>query len=646
MNLKLALPNGRTLKVKAFFPYSDSPLGYRVLLKGSEGGRTAIVVGFAEEGKELSLEFPDDRPITTKRHMSALVETAEHYALMPWRLLFDLLPSILDWKEESLLVIGGHGLNFLDRKSRELIEYVRSRRSVKEDALKERFGKDLVEKLIELGFLKRRKDWKMPDMTKTLYGLALPFEEVINRLKVFKNKEEKLRLVYHLRERVVVSKEELREAGFDWRDVKDLIRKGIVAEKEEDLRGTKSLESSTKDRVNYLKPIGGKSIIFGSWEKVLLRVSGELQRLVGEGKSAFLFCDNLQLIESLETHLYPLLGDRLVVLSSRERPKDFIQRWFSLHSAVGVVVLGSRLSLLAPIKGLDLLLCFGSEPHLLPNGADLRYYLYRLSQNYGASFSIVDPMPPLSLWIKEDWQKEYFPPASEVFVVKRKWDEVLSPDLKSLVDKENCLFLVNKTGYSYGFCSFCGWMAECPVCRGFLTMSKDRERAFCASCGYKGDAKCPECGKSLQELGFGIDKAVEEVDRCFGKSTNYHFDTVPRLGKVYDQVFVLHADNILSVPWFDSQERYFSYLWKALCTSRKRFVVQTVLDKNPILEYVKNKDYQGFFQEELKIREEEGLPPFKRLVVTKLKTVPTFKDLPVEVKRRRLGEIFELLIKV
>ncbi|MEN3027689.1 MAG: hypothetical protein ABDH29_00325 [Aquificaceae bacterium] len=646
MNLKLALSNGRTRGARVKFPYKGSPLGYRVLLRAEEGGRTAIVVGFAEEGEDLDLDFPDEKPLTTDKHIRALLETADHYAVLPWHLLFELIPSIFNWREEDYITLGKREWKFVDRISREILQYVKRRREVKEENLKNRFGKDAVQKLLELGLLRRTRDWKAPELSLRLYSLTIPLEEAIARLRGFREREEKVRLLHYLQERGVVSEEELEEAGFTKRDIRALLRRGLIEEREEGIRGVRAPQDLLQERGSYLKPLGKNSLIFGSWQEVFRRMSLELDRLIREEKSAFLFCDSLQLMETLQEGLYPLLGDRLLRLSSGEKPRDFIQKWFSLQSTKGVVVLGSRIALLAPFKSLDLVLSFGEEPQRITGGVDLRYFLYLLSQYYGANFSVVTASPPLNLCLREDWQKEYYPPSSEVFLLRRKGNEVLSKELESMIDKEEeYLFLVNKAGYAYAFCTFCGWMAECPRCGSFLTLSRDRERVFCTSCGYKGEARCPECGRVLQELGFGIEKATEEVYRRFGIRENFHFDTVPRLHKSYDHVFVLHADNILSVPWFDATERYFSYLWKALCISRKSLTVQTALENNPLLKYIKNKDWRSFCQEELKKREEEELPPFKRLVKAKLKTLPP-KNLPGEVRRKNLDDYFELLIKV
>ncbi|MFN4319427.1 MAG: hypothetical protein ACK4FY_02960 [Aquificaceae bacterium] len=646
MNIKIALPNGKSLRVRAEFPYDESPIGYRVLI----GGKTGIVVGLAQEGEDIDLTFPDKKPLTTEKHILSILETANYYAQLPWKLLFSLVPSAFNWREEEYLRLGEKDWKFIDKLSLKVLEYVKKKRAIKEENLKKRFGRDVVEKLLELGFLKRVKEWKMPNLTTTYYSLLVPPEETLQRLKHFKKREERLRLIiYYLLEKGTVSREELRSAGFKGEDIRALIQKGIIGEREEMVREIVGGEPTIRQvGVEYLRPLGKRSVIFGAWEGIISHLSSELERLVQEGKNAFIFCPSLSLLSVLYQSLYPLLGKKLIILRSQDKPKDFIKKWFYVSSAEGIVLLGSKIALLAPLKSMDLLVYFDENTSKSWEDFDLRHLLYTLSKYYGANFSFVGTYMPLSLCTREDWERYYHAPRAEVFVFKRKAQEIISPLVKELIkdSQEEWLFLVNKSGYAYAFCSFCGWMAECPRCKSFLTLSKDRERVFCTSCGFRSSPVCPECGRQLKELGFGIEKVVEEVQRLFGSRENFYFDTVPKLGKSYDNVLVLHGDNILSIPWFDSLERHFSYLWQALCISKKRLIVQKVLEDNPVVEFIKNKDWLGFCQEELRRREEEGLPPFKRLVRARLRFEPSLKNLPVEVKKRRLEELWEFIIKV
>ncbi len=646
MNLKLALPGGRTLKVKAEFPYKGSPIGYRALL----GGKTAIVVGFSEDGQEVSLEFPDKAPITTEKHLKALLGTASFYALDPWLLLYRLLPSVFNWREEEYIVPSEKPQVFLDKKSLEILGWVRQKRKVKEESLKKRFGDGPVKYLLDLGFLLKKRQWKIPNIVDKVYRLSISLEEALQRVSWLKKKEEALRLIDFLFERRYATLEELKEVGFKLESVRNLIKRGIVVETEEVIPQINAKPTLLRQEDNaFLRPLGGKSLLMGSWQGVSTRIFREIQALVERGESALLFCDSKELLRAFYHQLYPFLREKLVLLSYTLKEKEFLKNWFRCGEEAGLVVLGSRISLLAPIKNLRLIVLLGDSPSKLPDGTDLRHFLFELSQYYGANFCVASPLPPLNLCLRDSWSKEVFIPSADVIVVSRKPEEVLASEtlkiLRECLDEEN-LILVNKVGYAYAYCRACGYLVECPRCASLLTMAKERSTLFCNSCGYKTVAKCPECGRELSELAFGIEKATEEVKKLLGSFSNLHFDTQPQLDRTYENVFVLHADNILSVPWYDSTERYFSYMWKALSISRKRLVVQTVLGHNPLLDLLKVKDWKGFCKGELERRREENLPPYSRLIRLEVKKEPDLSHLPVEISRRNLGNTRELLLKV
>lgn len=646
MKLKLALPGGRIKKVKAHFPFEGSPVGYRVLIEG----KTAIVVGFAEEGLNTELVFPDRVPVTTEKHIRALIDTASYYGINPWLLLHRLLPSVLDWREEEYITVSEKPQQFLDRLSLQVLAWVKSRKKVKEENLKKRFGDAPVKRLMELGFLIKKKEWKMPSISEKLYRLALPAEEALQRLSRLKDKEEAIKLVYFLLERRYASEEELKQQGFSKARLNSLIKRGILVQVEKDLPQVNFKPPELKQKTEAsLKPLGSKSVLMGYMERVYERLIEELDAYIEKKKSVLLFCDQLELLSHIYEKLYSVFGDRLVPLSSLQKSTDFIKGWFRVWEEEGLIVMGSRLSLLSPIKSLSLIVVFGDREPKLHDGTDLRHFLFELSRYYGANFCVASPLPPMSVCVKEGWEKQVFLPPAEVLVVKRKPEEVLTAQTVKLLKEslhEKNLLLVNKVGYAYAYCRNCGYILECPRCQTFLTISREKSLIFCNSCGYKSDTRCPECGGDLSELGFGIERATEEVIKIFGSLENIHISTQPQLDQIYDNVFVLHAENILSVPWYDSTERYFSYIWKSLCIARKRLVIQTVLENNPLLEYAKTKDWEGFCREELDRRKEENLPPYSRLVKVKTTREPDLSNLPVEILRKSSGNLKELIIKV
>jgi primosomal protein N' (replication factor Y) len=653
MNLKLALPNGRIAKVSAHFPYEDSPIGYRVLYKQpASSGKTAIVVGMADGGEPMpELLFPDRRPLTSEKHIRALIDVSRAYAMNPWSLLYELLPSAFCWKEEEFVKVSDKKPLSLDRRSLEIISYVSKKRRKLEN-LEKRFGKGIVQKLIDMGFLVPFKEWAMPDVSLKAYRLAVKTQEALDRVKKSRRREELVRLIGYLSGVVYATEEELRAEGFSVRDVTNLTKRGLLAVMEEAPHWLSVNPNSLlkSERAVLYKTLGKNHLILGEWKGLLERLKHLLEHVLRLGKSALVFCEGVNLIKSLYSELKVFLGNNLLRVSSLESSKELIGRWFTAQEK-NSVVLGSRLSLLLPQRDLGLIVCFCESEPKLKGIVDIRNYLFTLAKYHGADFLLFDTLPPMELYVKGDlWDWELSPPTCEVEVLDRESSQVLSERTVELIKnhlKEENLFLVNKVGYGYAYCKRCGYIAQCPVCGSFLTLRVERSEVFCNSCSYKGQALCPECGGPLVELGFGIDKAVDEVFKLFGSRENFHFDTIPRLGRKYDNVFVLHADNILSVPWYDSLERYFSYLWRSACIAERRLVVQTALKDNPVLEHLKNLDWEGFYKEEISRRQEERLPPFTKIIKVRLKTFPrdTFRDLPVDVSLRHTPKGEEALIR-
>lgn len=648
MNLRLALPGGRVLKVDVQFPYDANPIGYRALV----GSKTAIVVGVADKGeKGEKVVFPDRKPITTEKHINALISMGIAYGLNPWYLLHELLPAPFDWEEVEVIKLTEKDWKHLDKLSTDLLEYLKEKKEVKKEKLEEKFGKQLVEKLLSLGFLTVEKVWKAPDLEVVSYRLVLTPQEAYLRLRRFKNKSEKIRLISYLAGRAYATQEELKENGFSSKDIKDLLKKGIIEEFsqhiEEVLLTPKSLR---QERVLFLKPMGNKGVLFGNWKRVLETFYSLVEEKVSRNKSVFIYCRGRELLNRVYSELKSLYGDRVLRISSMEKGKEFVKRWFFAQESPCVVV-GSDVSLLLHVKDPALFVCIYEQEPKLHNGVDIRNYLYELSKLYASEFLIIAPFLPLEVYGKKGWTVSSFNPSCEVKVIKKTGSGVLAPEtieiLKTCSEEKN-LFLVNKHGYAYAFCKKCGWLVECPRCSTLLTLSKQKDKVFCTSCNYRAPNQCPECKSPLEEYGFGLDKAIEEVSKAFGYKDNFYFDTTPRLLEEYDNVFILHCDNLLSLPHFDAQEKYFSYVWKSACIAKKRLIVQTLIEENSLLEYIKSFDWEGFVKEELERRKEEYLPPYSRLIRARFTRLPekSLLALPGNVSLRRMGGVVDALIRV
>jgi primosomal protein N' (replication factor Y) len=91
-----------------------------------------------------------------------------------------------------------------------------------------------------------------------------------------------------------------------------------------------------------------------------------------------------------------------------------------------------------------------------------------------------------------------------------------------------------------------------------------------------------------------------------------HFPSVTLVG-------VLNADSSLQIPDFRSSEMVFQLLTQVAGRSGRgvlagEVVIQTQMPDHPIIALAKEQDYQGFYAQEIAMREQFGYPPFTHIV--------------------------------
>ena len=151
-------------------------------------------------------------------------------------------------------------------------------------------------------------------------------------------------------------------------------------------------------------------------------------------------------------------------------------------------------------------------------------------------------------------------------------------------------------------------------------------------------------------MGFGTEKAVEEISRLFPKARVDRLDgdtsTSERAFKAIVERFearetdilvgtqivtkgfdfegvatvgILNADNLLSAPDFRASERAFQLMMQVAGragrhNNRGRVIIQTAQPKHPVIGFVAAGDYHGMARVELAERKGFGYPPYSHLI--------------------------------
>lgn len=238
-------------------------------------------------------------------------------------------------------------------------------------------------------------------------------------------------------------------------------------------------------------------------------------------------------------------------------------------------------------------------------------------------------------------------------------EELLEAMRLRLNREEQTILFLNRRGFSRSVtCDVCGEAVSCGECEFPYTYHKADNCLRCHLCGrwMAVPAECPHCGaKKLSYLGTGTQRVQEALLKCFPKARvlrmdadstsrkNSHDDILgafrrheadvllgtQMIAKGLDfpnvtLVGVLNADQSLNMPDFRAAERTFQLLAQVAGRAGRaelpgEVIIQTRNPGHPAIRRAGTGDFRRFAEEELKIRKEEGLPPYSHLSVMHLK---------------------------
>ncbi len=235
-------------------------------------------------------------------------------------------------------------------------------------------------------------------------------------------------------------------------------------------------------------------------------------------------------------------------------------------------------------------------------------------------------------------------------------DALLTGIKKRQAEGEQTILFLNRRGFHTTLlCQTCGEPVKCQHCDVTLTFHKGVNHLACHLCGYSVSpppSRCPSCQseKTMKFRGVGteqIQKALhaifpdirtirmdadttrhkgshQKLLRDFGSgkadiligtqmiAKGLHFPQVTLVG-------VLNSDPSLNIPDFRASETAFQLITQVSGRSGRgalsgEVIIQTCMPDNPTIQLAAKQDYEGFFEQEMAVREIFGYPPVKRIV--------------------------------
>ena len=399
-----------------------------------------------------------------------------------------------------------------------------------------------------------------------------------------------------------------------------------------------------------------------------------VQETLALGKTAMVLVPEIVLTPQMMRKFSSYFGSRVAMLHSSLKMTERYDQWKRIRRGEVDVVLGTRSALFAPLKNLGLIIMdeeqegsYQSENVPRYDAREVAKYLCvreKAALVFGSATPTVE-----TAWAAEQgsYQKallrrRYNENALPEVLIADLRQEILNgnPGListllrqeleKNLAAGEQSILFLNRRGSSRMLlCGECGYVPQCPRCSTAMTYHSANGRLMCHYCGHSEPAAdtCPECGGWMKHVGAGTQKVEEELRELFPEAgilrmdadttaggheeilQTYERERVPILlgtqmvakGLDFENVTlvgVLSADISLYVDNYRAAERTFSLLTQVVGRAGRggktgRAVIQTYTPGNDVIRCAARKDYDAFYESEIRMRRLRRYPPFADL---------------------------------
>ena len=393
-----------------------------------------------------------------------------------------------------------------------------------------------------------------------------------------------------------------------------------------------------------------------------------------EGRSSIVLTPEIGLTSQLAKNMQAVFGDRVVVLHSGLTSVTRQKTWHAILKQIEpLIIVGARSALFSPLKNVGLIIeDEAHEPAYKQEQAP--YYhttsvAAKLATLHGASLILGSATPLVSDYYIAQAKGRPIIRMTQIAAgqmgqnirivdLKDRGGFTKSPHLSDMLleairaaleKKEQVLLFLNRRGTARViFCDACTWQASCPHCDLPLVYHGDAHIMRCHSCTYRASVpiSCPEC-RNAQVIfkSIGTKAIHDEVKRLFPEARVMRFDTDNKKSERLEEQFgsvhagevdiivgtqtlakgldlpklslvgVIAADTGLYFPDFSAEERTYQLLSQVLGRVGRghrsgQVIIQSYEPNSVLLNSITKKDWQKFYNKELKERQKFLFPPF------------------------------------
>lgn len=406
-----------------------------------------------------------------------------------------------------------------------------------------------------------------------------------------------------------------------------------------------------------------------------------IDEAVRRGKEAIMLVPEIsltpQIIERFKVHF----SSNIAILHSGLSDAEKYDEYRKIVRGEVSIVIGARSAVFAPLKNIGIIIIDEEHSSTYKQDHNPRYNAIDVAIERGiyhnAKVILGSATPSIESYARG--KKGYYElvslnkrandallPKVKVIDMKdeiRNGNRIFSRELLENINdrlekNEQIMLLLNKRGYSsYLMCSNCGEVLKCPNCDITLTYHKTSDMNRCHYCGYAQNKqdKCQICKQGeLKSFGIGTERVEEEIKKLFPNSRTLRMDidTTSKKGahsKIINSfmnheadimigtqmiskgldfplvtlVGIINADTILNLPDFRASEKTYQLISQTSGRAGRgdiegKVVIQTFNPDNYSINYAKNHDYIGFYNEEIKIRKRLKYPPYFFITLLKI----------------------------